>query len=99
MSADNWAICPKCLATAKLLKQKEIEKVKDSYGKISAVKYSAMLKQSETPLLESGETLREDYAFIMSAGGIFTATYYCSCDKCSFEHSFEHENILNLEQQ
>jgi hypothetical protein len=34
MSADNWAICPKCLADAKAAADKERAEVYAKYGKV-----------------------------------------------------------------
>lgn len=42
MSADNWALCPKCLASAKQAYKEEVAKVKNSYGVVSAEDYERM---------------------------------------------------------
>ena len=88
MSADNWAICPRCRerelkAHAALLKRIETE-----YGKIPAAEYLALVEASQKPIQLTKATLREDYEIGIWEGN-FEITYRAECE-CGFAHSFQH---------
>jgi len=95
MSADNWAICPKCKKMVETSKQKQIDKVMASYGKVPAEDYEAALIASKEPI-DLRETLREDYEFCMETDGRFSASYSAHCDRCGFKHSFEHVEQVKI---
>lgn len=90
MSADNWAICPKCHKTNE-------EKLSENYGKLSKQEYDNLKKELE----ESAErnTLREDYEIGICDGG-FEVNYNGNCDKCGFKYkyNFEDATLKNKEQ-
>lgn len=50
MSADNWAVCPKC-------KELNKKKLVESYGKISASEYRVLIETGN----KDEHTLRKDY--------------------------------------
>ncbi len=96
MSANSWAVCPKCLKIAKAQKEAEIKELKDSYGKVSMERYNGLKIEADQPLLDSEETLREDYEIFMSFGGKLEVDYSCHCDKCGFKHIFTHEEKATI---
>ena len=94
MSADNWGICPRC-------NKEHNEKIGqiqlragEQYGKVSSEKYLKLL-ECANPLPKIDPTLREDYEIFTDVEGLFFVSYSCSCNKCNFEHHFEHVKILN----
>ena len=89
MSADNWAYCPKCKKIA-AQRQTALElECRESYGKVTAEEYLAMLKKIQNPP-ELDVTLREDYKTGIDADGEFTTSYSGHCDKCGLSYKFKH---------
>ncbi len=100
MSADNWAVCPQCLARAKKKYEANVLAVSEAYGKISVEQFD---KQRDTlgepPTEDTLEpTFREDYEFGMTQDGEFYATYNGKCSECSFSHLFKHAEQLTVEE-
>lgn len=90
MGADNWAICPRCLKAATKEHEAKKKKAEDSYGKVSADKYLALLEASKgEPELDS--TLREDYELGVCTDGNFYVIYKGACDKCTFKFEYRYE--------
>lgn len=83
MSADNWAICPRCNKT---YEQKKAELHK-AYGTVTAEEYSRLLKQVEA---ERGDkyTLREDYELGILKGQ-FYVNYSVFCEACGFAFNYK----------
>lgn len=96
MSADRWAICPKCKRDAE--KQRDDKKLKagKSYGKVTPGEYLAALAESEKPT-ELGETFREDYWLGVNEDGFFSIDYSGSCGTCGLDHKFKYEKQLDIE--
>ena len=96
MSADNWAICPKC-KKFELQHKKQLKKdAKKLYGKISSKDYLQLFKEIPDKIA-CLETLRENYEMGVDIHGEFYISYDCFCDKCGFTHSFSHKKRLSLE--
>ena len=94
MSADNWAICPKCEQKIEETRDKLLLKAKGAYGEVSEGDYLELIAKAEQPInLE--ETLREDY-FIGITGGELQIEYSARCDKCGFKHTFNKRESVNI---
>lgn len=83
MSADNWAMCPRCsdrLAAEILAAEAKAEA---SYGAVSVAEFDA-LRQAAGDLREQkmDPTFREDYEFGGAAEGELTIDYEGSCAVC-----------------
>ena len=89
MSADNWAVCPKCKEKAERAQAKLLSRVETDYGKIAASEYLELVEQSQQPV-EELHTLREDWEIGIWKGE-FRISYGASCKECGFSHSFEHK--------
>ncbi len=88
MSADNWAICPKCEKIAEKSKEAFKLKVQEAYGKFSEDKYLKLTAKLKEPIkVEDQDTLREDF-YIGISNGELHIEYSGSCDKCGFEKKF-----------
>lgn len=95
MSANNWRVCPKCIAERAAEKVVAEQVAAKAYGKVSADEYLKLLEAAEDQGAVLEETLREDYEIYTSESGRFVVSYGCSCSHCGFEHSFSHtENAL-----
>lgn len=93
MSADNWAVCPKCWEDRNREQEKLQTKVDEAYGKVTSKEYLAMLHRLENPpKLEN--TLREEYELGI-LDGEFYVRYKGSCRVCGF--SYEYKQDVPLE--
>lgn len=91
MSADNWAICPKCKKDDDEKWKIHEERLATSYGKMPVDEYMKLraLKKEEPET-----TLREDYDIGLYDGS-FYVDYSAKCSCCDFEFNFKKEiNIL-----
>lgn len=95
MSADNWAICPKC--TEKALKNKVVAsaKAKQAYGKVSADEYLELIKTANIEY-EPEYTLREDYELGIFDGE-FYVNYHGNCQICGFNFKHSYKEVIKNE--
>jgi len=92
MSADNWTYCPRCEVKAETDRIAFEEKVKKSYGKVSAEEYLRLTDQLKNPKrLE--QTLREDYE-LGTNEGFFNVSYRAGCSVCNFSFEFHEEKKI-----
>jgi hypothetical protein len=89
MSADNWAICPKCKKLADSEHEQFLNKMKSGYGKIPPEEYLEMVEKSKKPILLD-QTLREDFGLGVDDVGNFFVSYGCSCE-CGFKFRYDHK--------
>lgn len=86
MSADNWAICPKC-------KKESKKKPKIIYREACEKEYLESLKEAEELAIYS---LREDYDIRIDEAGEFYIQYSAHCEICGFDKQFNlKENLLS----
>ncbi len=91
MSADNWAVCPRC-------RQKELDRlgelsqqVSEGYGKLPLDEFDALrVKLAEGPDFKS--TFREDYEFYGAEEGTIEYAYSGHCSDCSLSVEFKGEH-------
>ncbi len=97
MSANNWAVCPKCKQVAEAAKAARGNKAAASYGQVSPEEYVALLEQAQAPM-NLGTTLREDYEIGIRKNGEFFVSYGASCEICGFDFQFdEQRQVANSE--
>lgn len=91
MSADNWAICPKCKSNREIMIKALRETVSASYGKATQDKFLAQMRDIANKETEEQEkTLREDYEMGMDEFGSFSIDYRAICSKCGFKYSYDY---------
>ncbi len=94
MSAENWAICPKCKRLDEEKRQLLADQIKTSYGNLPESEYLELVERFKAPA-KIEETLREDYEL-----GIwnkeFSISYGANCDKCGFEYSFNFSKEVGI---
>lgn len=98
MSADNWAVCPRCRTNVDGLNQARINAPGKAYGKVAADVYHKLVDDAKS-LLPYKESLREDFGI-----GIvktdrdekprFVVDYSARCIDCGFTHKFKHETEI-----
>lgn len=91
MSADNWAICPRC----KLNEENAIKaldyKIEQDYGKVSIDDFIVMrleAQQRREALPNRMATFREDYEIYGAEDGAIEVNYRGSCKDCGLTMKF-----------
>ena len=100
MSADNWAVCPRCKIRIEKEKQKLLSKVEESYGKIDQKKWEQLKSDADfnaTKMEKKFHTLREDYELGVCPNGEFSISYHAHCEGCKLSFNFKHAEMVNLE--
>ena len=95
MSADNWAICPKCKKANDKENNRRMLEAGEQYGKIPAEAFLKLSKEANVPV-ELETTLREDYEIGITETGEFYISYAGRCRDCGFEHIVEEEKQLEF---
>jgi uncharacterized protein CbrC (UPF0167 family) len=92
VSADNWAICPRCLDRAKAAAAQAADEAAAAYGKVPADEYERLRAAAQAPVSEEAfRTFRESYEFYGAATGTITASYGAECTQCHLALSFTYE--------
>ena len=97
MSADNWAVCPRCdrLRTESIAARREA--VAKAYGTVPVEEFDTMRAKLEEDSSKRPEpTLREDYEFYGAEEGTVHADYSCHCSTCGLSLKFSIERELDV---
>lgn len=102
MSADNWAICPRCVYR-KDRKDREARRLHDeataAYGTVPIAEWKrleALAVEACAPITE--RTFREDYEIGGAEDGEVTVSYQGGCSVCKLSLSFQHDApVLGIE--
>lgn len=93
MSADNWAVCPRCLDRAKAEREAKFEAARVAYGNVAPEEYERLRAEAQVPVDEdSFRTFREDYEFYGAEKGTITASYSGHCQTCNLNIDFKDEH-------
>jgi len=90
MGADNWTTCHIC--NKKLIDKydKNLEKVKATYGKVTAEEYEKNIQLAKLAPSTIEHTLREDYE-IGIEDGVLYISYNGTCSRCKFSFDYKKE--------
>jgi hypothetical protein len=88
MSADNWAICPRCVTKARTDRAKAEAAVEASYGRVSIAEFQRAQAALTDVNPEDYRTFREDYEIYGAGEGVVTVDYSGGCTKCGLSVSF-----------
>jgi hypothetical protein len=93
MSADNWAVCPRCKIKRDSEIQAEMNRVAASYGNVPVEEFDAarsLLADKINTIPD--RTFREDYEFYGVEDGTLHISYSGNCGVCglTFTHQSEH---------
>lgn len=95
MSADNWAVCPRCRAFEQDRIARAIEDARAAYGVASPEDYEEMTLAANVPIdLGVLQTFREDYDIWGAEDGVVRVSYGAQCQKCGLTLKFHHDHIL-----
>lgn len=90
MSADNWAICPKCLHRARADLVVLAQRAADGYGVLPMAEFDALRAELDKGLdHEKYRTFREDYELHLDSVGDLNVSYVGSCSECGLKHEFQ----------
>lgn len=92
MSADNWAVCPRCRDRVEAERDERLNEMAKAYGKVGADEYEALRARALDPGEPLKEMFREDYEFYGVEDGTIVASYSGSCTVCHLETTFRHEH-------
>jgi hypothetical protein len=87
MSADNWAVCPRCKHRARLKFDADSAAVQAMYGKVPVEDFDAARAALE--LEDVGYTFREEYEFCDAESGEVVASYRGRCTRCDLGLDFK----------
>ncbi len=93
MSADNWAICPRC----KDRRAAEVAHLRkcadDGYGVVSADEYRKLTEDAaKLEAKPMDHNFREDYEIYGADDGTVIARYGGGCSTCDLTVAFEYEH-------
>lgn len=92
MSANRWSQCPTCIKGHHEVVAEKLAATRDSYGKIGAADYEALVKEHEAAARKTlPESLREDWELGVEEDGRFYIGYTASCQDCGYRFNFQHE--------
>lgn len=95
MSADNWAICPRCLDRAKAERAAKFEAARIAYGNVEPEEYERLRSEAQVEIdPEQFRTFREDYEFWGAEDGKVGASYKGRCQTCDLSAGFEREKVF-----
>lgn len=95
MSADNWAVCPRCLERAQLLVKQQEEKVMATYGKVPVGEFDASRAAIRRPYATQFKTFREDWSVSGAEEGVVTVEYSGCCQNCGLGLEFTHKHEID----
>ena len=96
MSADNWAICPRCIKRATREHDEQVATVMATYGQVSVDEFDAARAALKDVDPEAFRTFREDYEFYGAEDGEVTASYSGHCAKCGLGLDFKEVRKLDV---
>lgn len=95
MSADNWAICPKCKKKAEEETTESTREARAAYGAKGEQEYRALLQRSQEPVAIQA-TLSEYFDIGIDRQGRFSINYSAGCETCGFKYDYRHEEQLSI---
>jgi hypothetical protein len=96
MSADSWAMCPRCTNNDEQEIPAMERKLHESYGKVSFEEYEQMQTTIDECRYERDNnprraTFREDYEFYGAETGTLQISYSGQCTVCGLKLKFQEE--------
>ncbi|HXI40811.1 MAG TPA: hypothetical protein VNH83_12570, partial [Bryobacteraceae bacterium] len=89
MSADNWTVCPRCLADHEEFIAKMRLRAAESYGKVPVAEFQRLTMEAESEANTTmPENFREDYAIGVGSDGSFDVVYEGRCKVCDLSFKY-----------
>lgn len=93
MSADNWAVCPRCRKRHEAAHIVLCQQVADGYGVLTVDEFDA-LREKAAEGVNFQQEFREDYEFWLDMDGIVHVSYSGHCQACGFGIDFTDEHQI-----
>lgn len=95
MSADNWAVCPRCEIGRQARIAEAEDEVAAAYGKVAIERWDEMRAAAEALKAAPAQyTFREDYEFWGAEEGELNISYSGGCRECGLKHSFRYSEPM-----
>jgi hypothetical protein len=95
VSADNWAVCPRCDQRHEAEVEAKFKAVDDAYGKVPMAEFTEMTAAARAfSQTKVDPTFREDYEFYGAEDGVVVAAYRGQCTVCALSLTFKHEHPI-----
>lgn len=92
MSADNWAICPRCQRDHAKTIEAAQEKARAAYGTLPVEEYERLAVEAQVIAKSEVErTFREDYEIYGAEDGTIIVSYSGHCQNCNLGLDFKDE--------
>lgn len=99
MSADNWAVCPRCAEVREAAILAADAAVAKAYGAVPVEVWDEMRAAADAlGATEPEQTFREDYEFYGVEDGVLQISYSGGCKECGLSHRFEHSESIGVTQ-
>lgn len=98
MSADNWAMCPRCVKREADTYQERYDEVMATYGKVPVAEFDAARSAAVDEVRPVGATFREDYEITPLEDGEVEVHYKGRCTKCGLSLQFDHAHTIDMDQ-
>lgn len=89
VSADNWEVCPQCVARAKKAADEAHAKVYAQYGKVPPEEFDRLRSDLTAVDPEDFRTFREDYELYGANEGELRVSYSGGCETCGLRTALE----------
>lgn len=97
MSANNWAVCPRCEHHADLEVADAHRDALVAYGKVPVEQYEKLKQEAlDLQARKREKTFAEYYHQGVSPDGKYTVSYSGSCRACGLEFAYRHEQQVPL---
>ncbi len=91
MSADNWTLCPRCIAQRKANIVATRAEADAAYGKVPVEEWLSLNEAAQVAHIEDGKrNFREDYDIGIDNDGQVDINYSGHCNECGFDVQFSH---------
>jgi len=88
MSADNYAICPKCCDIADELRNQQVDAAAAAYGKVDSAEYERLREIALQPKPALNHNFREDWEISGAEEGTLYIDYSGQCSVCGLKCHF-----------
>lgn len=97
MSADNWAICPRCASKHEEHVKVLIAALDEAYGKVPVEEFDRLRSECDAEARkELEQTFREDYEIWGAEDGELNVSYSGGCRECGLGHKFKHSETFHV---
>ena len=94
MSADNWAVCPRCIKRAEAARAEQIRVTGANYGHVPEPDYAEAVQAIRDVNPKDFQTFREDYEIYGASDGKVQVDYSGHCGVCELALDFNDDHPI-----